>query len=87
MNIDVHTYKARKCVCARAEVGERGLVWSQTQLIHYLSADKCHQLQLLEGLCCCSGEREQTGELTLLEGRWSGERGGWEVGSQNCWGR
>lgn len=59
------------------------LVWSQTQWTHYPSADKCHQLQLLGGLCCRAGERGQTGVRVLLEGdRLQGIGGCWEVGSQ-----
>lgn len=68
VNTGMHMYKACKCVCMSQR--ER-LVWSQTQLTHYLSADKCHQLQLLKGLCCRMGERGRTGVLVLLEGRWS----------------
>lgn len=77
----MHTYEACKCVCMSQR---ESLVWSQTQWTHYLSADKCHQLQLLGGLCCRMGERGQTGVLVLLEG----ERGmgGWEVGSQTVGG-
>lgn len=73
VNTAMHTYEACKCVCMSQR--ER-LVWSQTQWTHYLSADKCHQLQLLGGLCCRLGERGQTGVLVLQEGEGgSRERG------------
>lgn len=73
-------------VCAWVRMRER-LVWSQTQWTHYLSADKCHQLQLLGGLCGRAGERGQTGVRVLLEGdrlQGMGVLGGWQ---SNGWGR
>lgn len=67
--MDMHIYETCECVCMSHRERERErLVWSQTQWTHYLSADKCHQLQLLRGLCCHAGERGQTGVRVLLEG-------------------
>lgn len=80
VNKGTHMFKAGECVCMSQR--ER-LVWSQTQWTHYPSADKCHQLQLLGGLCCRAGERGQTGVRVLLEGhRLQGIGGCREVGSQ-----
>lgn len=83
------------CVCRRAWVWTRlctciGLInvceqereAGQTQWIHYLSADKCHQAQLLGGLRVIWVG--QTGVLVLLEGAWGGVYGVWQ---SNGWGR
>lgn len=87
VNTDMHMFGACGCVCVCMSHRER-LVWSQTQWTHDLSADKCHQLQLLGGLCCRMGERGQAGVRVLPEGDGlQGPGGGvWDVGSQTAGG-
>ena len=56
MNVCVHESEREREREREASLESDTLGWT-----HYLSADKCHQLQLLGGLCCRMGERGQTG--------------------------